>query len=72
MVDVGVLISGINMANAAQDFKGGKVSAVAGGVEIDLRHASLQETATISIFAWMGGILIRVPNDWSVVSNCMT
>jgi predicted membrane protein len=71
IVDVGVLMSGINMSNATQDFRGGKVSAVVGGVEIDLRNASMQESATLSIFAMMGGIVIKVPADWSVVSNCV-
>ena len=71
IVDVGVLMSGINMANATQDFKGGKVSAIVGGVEIDLRNASIQDSASLSIFAMMGGIVIKVPADWSVVSNCV-
>ncbi|MEO8134264.1 MAG: DUF5668 domain-containing protein [Betaproteobacteria bacterium] len=71
IVDVGVLMSGIHMSNATQDFKGGKVSAIVGGVEIDLRNASIQDSATLSIFALMGGIEIKVPGDWSVVSNCV-
>jgi predicted membrane protein len=69
-IDVGALLSGIHMANDTQDFRGGKVSAIAGGAEIDLRHASIQSGATLSIFVLLGGIQIRVPNDWSVVSNC--
>jgi predicted membrane protein len=69
VVDVGVLMSGVNMANAAPDFKGGRVSAIAGGVEIDLRNASIESGAALNVFVFMGGIEIKVPNDWSVVCN---
>jgi len=69
-IDAGAFMSGINVTNDAQDFQGGKVSAVVGGVEIDLRKASIRDTATLSVFALMGGIVLRVPEDWSVVVNC--
>jgi predicted membrane protein len=69
-VDVGVLMSGVNMANATTDFKGGRVSAIAGGVELDLRNASIQSGAVLDVFVFMGGIEIKVPGDWSVVCNC--
>jgi predicted membrane protein len=69
-LDAGAFMSGINMTNDAQDFRGGKVSAVVGGVEVDLRKASIRDTATLSVFALMGGIVLKVPEDWSVVSNC--
>ncbi|MBK7474207.1 MAG: hypothetical protein IPI73_29645 [Betaproteobacteria bacterium] len=70
-VDVGVLMSGVGMSNATQDFQGGKVSAIVGGVEIDLRKASIRDSAALSVFALMGGIVLKVPADWSVVSNCV-
>jgi predicted membrane protein len=70
-IDAGALLSGIKMSNATADFRGGKVSAILGGVEIDLRNASINGTATLSVFAMMGGIEIKVPNDWAVVSNCV-
>jgi predicted membrane protein len=69
-IDAGAFMSGINMTNDAQDFQGGKVSAVVGGVEVDLRKASIRDTATLSVFALMGGIVIKVPEDWSVIVNC--
>ncbi len=70
-VNVAALMSGIAMSNATQDFRGGNVSAICGGVELDLRKASIEETATLRLFALMGGIEIKVPDDWSVVSNCV-
>ena len=42
-----------------------------GGCEIDLRHASMPEgrAAVLDTFAFWGGIEIRVPDDWEVVSQ---
>jgi predicted membrane protein len=38
-----------------------------GGCEIDLSQASMRgEAAVFDIFAMMGGIEIRVPEDWAV------
>ena len=53
------------------DFKGGQATAVMGGCEIDLRHASMPEgrAAVLDTFAFWGGIEIRVPDDWEVVSQ---
>ena len=39
------------------------------GGELDLRQASMQTEATIHVFAMWGGIQIKVPTDWSVVTN---
>jgi hypothetical protein len=53
------------------DFKGGQATAVMGGCEIDLRGASMPEgrPAVIDTFAFWGGIEIKVPDDWEVVSR---
>ena len=40
-----------------------------GGCEIDLRHASIDGEAVIDIFALWGGVELRVPPDWTVVSR---
>lgn len=49
------------------DFKGGHLSAIFGGVELDLREASLAGgKATIDATVVCGGIEITVPKDWLV------
>jgi len=38
-----------------------------GGIELDLRHATIDATpATLDIAVFWGGLLLRVPDDWQV------
>jgi predicted membrane protein len=61
------VMSGLVRSNSSQNFQGGDLSAVMGGIEIDLRHASIKEEAVLDVFAFWGGIEIRIPEDWTVV-----
>lgn len=49
-----------------QDFQGGSLTAIMGGIEVDLRKAWIQQRAQIAVFAMMGGIEIKVPEGWRV------
>jgi predicted membrane protein len=61
-------MSGVRRTITSQDFKGGNLTAFMGGCEIDLRQASISSgKAVLDIFAWWGGINIKVPPDWTVV-----
>ena len=42
-----------------------------GGIEIDLHDADIQTGATLDVFAMMGGIVLRVPEDWLIVVNTL-
>jgi predicted membrane protein len=53
------------------NFKRADLTAVMGGVEIDLRGATTEGEAVVDVFAMWGGIEIRVPPDWRV-SNQVT
>ncbi|UGQ48119.1 LiaF transmembrane domain-containing protein [Massilia endophytica] len=48
------------------NFRGGEVTAMMGGCEIDLRECSMSGEAVVNVFAMMGGITIKVPIDWQV------
>ena len=54
----------------AQDFRGGDVTAIMGGFQIDLRGAGLAgDSATIDVFTLFGGVEFKVPPEWNVVMN---
>lgn len=52
-------------------FKRADLTAVMGGIELDLRGASTAGEAVIDVFAMWGGIEIRVPPDWAVSNQAM-
>jgi len=61
------IMGGFRRSNSSQEFKGGELTAIMGGLEIDLRDASIKGEAVIDIFTMMGGVEMRVPDDWVVV-----
>lgn len=63
------LLGSVVRGNNSTAFRGGELTAVMGGCEIDLRHAAIDGEAIIDVFALWGGIEIRVPEDWTVVSR---
>lgn len=62
-----VLLSGIDINNYSQEFRGGSATAIMGGIVIDLRNAKLYNNqAIIDANSIMGGIEIFVPDNWRV------
>jgi hypothetical protein len=68
-LNVFVVMSGNKIRKDGQDFRGGEITAVMGGAEIDLRQASIQGDAVLNLFVTCGGAVLKVPADWIVVSN---
>jgi hypothetical protein len=60
------VLGGINRGSNSQAFRGGDLTAILGGCEIDLRQAGIEGEAVIDVFAMWGGIEIKVPEEWSV------
>jgi cell wall-active antibiotic response 4TMS protein YvqF len=60
------LIGVVKRGHRPLDFRGGSVTAVIGGVELDLRKANLTSTAYLDVVAFWGGIEIKVPEQWTV------
>lgn len=61
-------LGGVEHENNSSMFRGGEATAVMGGIDIDLRNASITDAdVVLNCFAFMGGIEIKVPQDWSVV-----
>jgi predicted membrane protein len=60
------ILNGSAIKNDTQDFQGGELTAVMGGLELDLRQASMKSEAVLHVLVMMGGVEIRVPQDWSI------
>ncbi len=69
IVSAVAVLSGVNRGNNSTTFRGGDLTAIMGGCEIDLRQAQINGEAVIDVFAMWGGIEIRVPEDWTVISQ---
>jgi predicted membrane protein len=66
-VDVDARFSAIKLQNDSTAFKGGRISAAFGGVELDLREAVMAgPEATLTIDGKFSGIELRVPRHWQV------
>ena len=65
------IMAGIARGNNSPAFAGADLTAIMGGCEIDLRQASIAAgaPAVIDVFAFWGGIDIRVPEDWTVITR---
>ena len=63
------VLGGVSRGNNSAAFRGGELTAVMGGCELDLRHAAIDGEALVDVFALWGGIEIRVPEDWTVESR---
>jgi hypothetical protein len=64
------MMGGIVQKNISQQFRGGDLSAVMGGVQIDLRAAApAGPEVPLDVFAWWGGIDLTIPPDWRVITQ---
>jgi predicted membrane protein len=69
LVSAMAVLGGVSRGNNSAAFRGGELTAVMGGCELDLRHAAIDGEAVLDLFALWGGIEIRVPEDWTVISR---
>lgn len=66
-LDAFVMFSGLNRRIESQNFRGGKATAIMGGIELDFTQARLAEgRAAVELTAIMGGIDVRVPRNFRV------
>ena len=61
------VMSGVERTSASKAFRSADLTAVMGGCELDLRRATITDgPAVVDVFAFWGGIEIRVPEHWAV------
>jgi len=65
------ILGSVERRNNSQDFRGGSATAVMGRCEVDLRAATIKSPnePVLEVFAMWGGVEIRVPPDWTIVSQ---
>lgn len=66
-LDMTTILGGFQRRVTTRNLRGGEITAIMGGCELDMRSASIDGEAVIQIFAVMGGITIKCPIDWTVV-----
>ena len=62
-------LSGVSRRSSSKAFRGGDFTAVMGGCEVDLRDAEIQGEAIVDVFAFWGGVEIKVPYEFTVDSE---
>ena len=63
------IFSGVNRAIVSKDFKGGKVSCVFGGTNIDFTQADIQGEAVLKFEVIFGGVDLIVPPHFIVINE---
>jgi predicted membrane protein len=67
------MLSGCELRPVSRPFRGADLSAVMGGIKLDLSSARMEgDSAVIEVFAFWGGVEIYVPPDWTVTSEVTT
>jgi predicted membrane protein len=67
------VLGGSQRTSNDKPFRGGDITSIIGGTQLDLRQATIEpgNEAAINVFAMMGGHEIWVPPGWNVVSEVM-
>jgi len=61
------IFGGVQRNITSKKFRGGRVTAILGGVELDFIDADIEgEQAILDVSSLMGGVEIRVPDTWNV------
>ncbi len=72
-IDETAVFGGGTIKSTSSDFKGGKITAIFGGSEINLSAASPAEHGSnIDLLVLFGGITLIVPEDWQVKSETLS
>nr|WP_315396101.1 DUF5668 domain-containing protein [uncultured Duganella sp.] len=66
-VDITAFMGAFKRRITTADFRGGEITALMGGCDLDLRQSSINGEAVLNVFSLFGGVTIKVPVDWTVV-----
>jgi hypothetical protein len=64
------IFGGVDRKVTTDDFRGGHITAMFGGVEIDLRRAGMRaDSAVIDVNCMFGGVVLKIPQNWIAVAQ---
>lgn len=66
IIDSVNIFSGSKKINISKNFKGGEITNIMGGSELNLSKADIQGTAVLEVTCILGGTKLIVPADWSI------
>lgn len=67
LIDIVALFTAGKHVIKTDDFKGGDISTIFGGADLDLRYAEMKSgKATLDLFVAFGGVNIKVPENWRI------
>ncbi|MBL7890374.1 MAG: hypothetical protein JNL24_12520 [Bacteroidia bacterium] len=65
-------MGGVKKNIISKNFKGGEITNVMGGVEIDLSQADFVGTATLEVTNVLGGAALVIPANWEIQSELVS
>ncbi|MFN7313724.1 MAG: LiaF transmembrane domain-containing protein [Bacteroidota bacterium] len=69
MLDAVSIMGGIKKSVITKEFKGGEVTCIFGGAEINLSQADFEGKVILEITQIFGGTLLIVPSNWEIQSE---
>lgn len=67
--EIVAILGGSSSKNTSDNYKGSVITAILGGVELDLSKVKIEKEAVLRVSVVMGGIDLRVPDDVVVVNR---
>ncbi len=67
--DASNILAGGKLRVTSTPLKGGKITSILGGSEINLSKTEIQGEAMIDVFTFMGGVEMHIPEHWNVVNE---
>ena len=70
LFEITTIMGGDSRQLSSYDFKGGKITAIMGGVELDMTNCYLsKEGCIIDLSVIMGGISLKISREWNIKSE---
>jgi len=67
-INLSAIMGGGGYNFSSKNLEGGKITAILGGCELDLREAQIEkDSIIIDVFTLFGGVEIKIPKEWQVI-----